>query len=114
MLQKIVKIVVVVIVLNAVTRVGVASWNYYQLRDMADETVMFGGRESPAGIQNQIMKKANELGLPVTPESITVQRFGYKTQADGKYTQAIELFPSYVYPFTFTFRVESVSMVGLK
>ena len=113
-MKAIIKIVVVLFILNGVGRVGLAVWNYYELRDAAQEAVTFGAHEQPAQLQGRILTKAAELYLPIKAEQVVVQRLGLKTEARASYTQSIELFPRYVYPFTFAFDVESVSMAGLK
>ncbi len=113
-MKAIVKLIVAVVVLNGVGRVGLAVWNYYDLRDTAQEAVMFGAQEQPGQLQVRILTRAAELALPIKAEGVTVQRLGLKTEARAQYTQAIEVFPRYPYPFTFSFRVESVSMTGLK
>jgi len=113
-MKTIVKVVVAVVVLNAVGRVGLAAWNYYQLRDAAQQAVMFGAQEPPAEIQGRILKKAIELDLPVQAEAVVVQRQGIRTEAETSYTQSVEVFPRYRYPFTFSFSVEAVSLTGLK
>ena len=113
-MKAIVKLVVALVVLNAVGRVGLAAWHYYELRDAAQQAVMFGAQEQPAQIQSRILKKAEELDLPIGAEGVVVQRQGIRTEADAKYTQSIEVFPRYQYPFTFSFNVEAVSLTGLK
>ncbi len=113
-MKTLVKLIVAVVVLNAVGRVGLAAWNYYQLRDAAQEAVMFGAQEQPAQIQARILKKAGELDLPVDVDAVTVERQGTRTQAVANYTQSVEVFPRVPYPFKFSFNVESVSLTGLK
>jgi hypothetical protein len=113
-MKAIVKVIVVVAILNAVGRVGLAVWNYYELRDSAQETVTFGAHEQPSQLQSRILKKAAELYLPIKAEEVSVERLGLKTAARASYTQSIEVFPRYQYPFTFSFNVESISMAGLR
>jgi len=113
-LKTIVKFLVAVVILNAVVRVGWAAWNYYQFKDAAQQAVTFGGQEQPAEIRGHILREAAELELPVAPEDVTVRREGLRTQAVAAYTERIELFPSYQYPFEFSFSVDAQSLTGLK
>lgn len=113
-MKTLVKLIVAVVVLNAVGRVGLAAWNYYALRDTAQEAVMFGAQEQPVQIQGRILKRAAELDLPVDADGVTVQRHGIRTEATASYRQSVEVFPTYSYPFDFSFSVEAVSLTGLK
>ncbi len=113
-MNTILKVIVAVVVLNGVGRVGMAAWNYYELRDTAQEAVMFGAQEQPVQLQGRILKKASELALPLKADGVTVERLGLRTEARASYIQPIELFPKYQYPFTFSFSVEAVSLTGLK
>jgi hypothetical protein len=113
-MKTLVKVVVVVMVLNAVVRVGWAQWNFYQLRDTAQQAVTFGAQDQPVEIQARILDKAVELELPVPPEGVLVERDGMRTHAAANYTQPVEVFPRYEYPLSFSFSVEAVSLTGLK
>jgi hypothetical protein len=108
------KLAVAVMVLNAVVRLGWAAWNFYELRDAAQQAVTFGAQEQPPEIHGRILKKAGELRLPVNPDGVVVQREGVRTHAAARYVQPVEVFPRYSYPLSFAFDVEAVSLTGLK
>jgi hypothetical protein len=110
----IVKVLIAAIFLNGVVRVGMATLGYYRFKDAAQQAVTFGGFEPPAKIHGDIVKSAVELNLPIAPEAIQVRRDGPRTSASAAYTQQVELFPSYQYPFEFSFSVDAVLMAGLK
>ena len=101
-MKTLVKLLVTIVMLNAVGQVGWVTWRYYQLRDSAAESVMFGGLDSPTTIESRIIGKAVDLRVPLTPDGVVVSRQGLRTQADAVYTQDIELFPGYAYPYTFS------------
>jgi hypothetical protein len=113
-MKTLLKFVVAIVVLNGVARVGWAAWNYYELRDAAQQAVTFGAQELPLQIHGRIVSKAGELGLPILPERIIVQREGVRTHAAASYVQPVEVFPRYSYPLSFAFDVEAVSLTGLK
>lgn len=113
-MKAILKLIVTAIVLNAGARAGLATWNYYQLKDAAQQAVTFGGQEQPGQIQGHILAKAVELELPVDPAAVSVRRDGLRTEAEASYIQTVELFPSYEYPMEFSFSVNAVSLTGLK
>lgn len=109
-----VKLVVAALILHATVRVGWASWNYYQLKDAAQQAVTFGGQAPPEDIRVRILDVAAELELPVRPTDVRVTRAGFRTRADASYTQAVEVVPTYRYPVEFSFSVDAVSLTGLR
>jgi hypothetical protein len=113
-MKVIVKIIAVIIILNAASQVALASWRHFQLRDAAEQAVTFGAGQDPAAIKGGILRRAAELNLPVSEANVTVVRNGKYTSANASYTQAIELFPTYTYPYDFSFKVESTLLAGLK
>ncbi len=113
-MKTLVKLLVTIVALNACGQVGWVAWRYYELRDTAAEAVMFGAQDPPGTIESRIIGKAADLRVPLTPDGLVVQRQGVRTQADAVYTQDIEVFPGYTYPYTFSFRVDALSMTGLK
>src|SRR5262245_3728536 len=113
-MKTIIKLILIGIILNGVGRAGLAAWNYYELRDAAQQAVTFGAQSQPTEIRNEILRKAQELALPVPPDNVKVSRNGIRTQADLSYTQVIEVFPRVRYPMDLSFKVDAVSLTGLK
>ncbi|HLG56763.1 MAG TPA: hypothetical protein VI485_15605 [Vicinamibacterales bacterium] len=107
------KLVIALLLLNAVARGAWATWNYYQLRDTAQQLVMFGQKATSNQLRDEILAKAKELNVPVMVGDVNVQRDGMRTVARGAYTQPVEFFPNYAYPIKFTFLVDAVSLGGL-
>jgi hypothetical protein len=108
--KTIIKLLITIALLNAVARAGLAAARYYEFKDEAQELVTFGGDATTNEIQNHIMEKAEELALPVNYDDVNVTRDGFRTTATASYTQPIEVFPSYQYPYTFSFSVEGLAL----
>ncbi|HEY3160402.1 MAG TPA: hypothetical protein VGJ78_15665 [Vicinamibacterales bacterium] len=109
-MKTIIKLLVVIAIINAAARVGLAAAKYYQLKDQSQQLVTFGGSISPGELQNQILDRATALQLPLVFEDITVTRDGLKTTAQAAYTQPVEVFPNYKYPVKFAFTVEGINL----
>jgi len=107
------KLVIALLLLNAVARGAWATWNYYQLRDATQELLTFSPRATSDELHNEILVKAQELNLPLKPEDVDVRRNGMRTVAEASYTQAVEFFPSYSYPIKFSFLVDALSLSGV-
>jgi hypothetical protein len=111
-MKTILKLLIALVILNAVARGAGAAWSYYQFRDAAAARVLFGGAASTTDLHNQILTRAGEFGVPVAPGNVNVQRAGARTWADVAYTQPIEFFPRYIYPVELSFTVDTFSATG--
>jgi hypothetical protein len=109
-MKTIIKLLIVIAIINAAARVGLAAAKYYQLKDQSQQLVTFGGKTTPGDLQNRILAQAEALQLPLVYEDIAVTRDGYRTTAQAAYTQPIEVFPNYKYPVKFEFTVQGVDM----
>jgi hypothetical protein len=107
----ILKLLVVGFLINASVRGGIAALRYYELKDTAQQAVLFGATNPPEAIRQRILQKAEQLQIPLAPDDLLVQRQGGRTWADAAYRQPIELFPNQKYPIDFSFSVEGYSMV---
>lgn len=110
MIKTAVKLLIVLAILNAVGRAGLAAWNYYQLRDEAQQLVVFGAGMPIGDLHRRILQKASELEIPLLPENLSVRRDGHRTFVDAAYTQPVELFPNYTYPVSLSFSVDAFAM----
>ena len=109
-MKTLLKLIVAGFVLNACARGAQAAWDYYQLKDAAQQTVVFGADTSTNQLHEEIMRRATALKIPLAPENLEVTRDGPRTAARASYTQPVELFPSYRYPFTFNFEVDGLAV----
>ena len=109
-MKTLLKLLIAAVILHAVYRAGVSAVTYYQLKDAAQQLLIFGAQASPDQLQQGILTKAEELAVPLAPEDVVVLREGPRTWAEASYTDPIELFPRYRYPFQYSFRVEAISM----
>ena len=109
-MKTVLKLVIALALLNAVVRGADAAWDYYQLKDAAQRTLLFGSSSTSAQLRAQILATATDLQIPLRPEDITVRRQGGRQLAEATYTEPIEFFPNYEYPVTFSFVVESVTV----
>lgn len=90
---RILKLVVVLLVLNALWRVGSAYWEYYQFSDLVQETAQFSAGKSDADVHDRVIQQAIETGVPLSPEAVAVRRVDQRTYIDASYVKNIELVP---------------------
>jgi hypothetical protein len=104
------RIALTVAIINATARVGFAYWSFYQLKDHAQQTVLFGGEKPTEVLQAGVFDKAAQLLLPMTLEQVVVTRSGPRTSIQAQYTQPVEYFPHQRYPMKFSFEVEGFTL----
>lgn len=110
-MKAIVKLLIVALVLHGVFRASVVAWRYYELKDAAQQAVVFGGGATTGQLHAQILEQAMELGLPIAPEDLAVRRTGQRTVVEARYTQPLEILPNYTYPVDLSFSVDAVAAV---
>jgi hypothetical protein len=108
-MKTVLKLVIAVALLNAVVRAADAAWNYYQLKDAAQQTLLFGGQATSEQLHGQIMSTAADLRIPLKPEELSVRMRTGRRTATAAYTQPIEFFPNYQYPVDFSFSVDAAT-----
>lgn len=110
-MKTIVKLLIVAVVLHAVYQAGRVAWRHYELKDAAQQALLFGGGATTSQLHAQIMAEAADLGVPLAPEDLEVTRTGQRTAATARYTQPVELLPNYRYPVDLTFEVDTIAAV---
>jgi hypothetical protein len=101
------KIAIALAVINAAFHAGEVAWRYYQLKDAAQQLIIFGSQQHTNELHNRIVEKAVELRIPLLPENVTIHRSGTRTTVDAAYTQPLEYFPNQVYPLDLKFSIET-------
>ena len=114
MIKTVIKLLIVAAVLNAVARAGIVALDYYQLRDEAQQEIVFGAGSATEDLHTRIMAKAEELEIPLEPANLDVQRSGGRTVVSASYTQPVEFFPRFTYPVDLSFRVDAFAAEGLR
>ena len=67
-----------------------------ELQSFMEEQAQFAYRNNPDTLKKRIVRKSKELGLPVNPKNIKVERRGPRIVLECRYTVALE-FPFYTY-----------------
>jgi len=109
-MKTVIKLIIAAALINAVARGAWAQWNYYQLKDSAQQLLTFDLDASTDQLESAILQKAMELDIPVAADDVTVKREGNRSSATVSYTQPIEFFPKYVYPMKYTFAVDTLAI----
>ena len=65
-MKTLIKLIVVVLILNAVYRVGSAYWTHYQFQDSIQELAQFSEHATPDELRTRILEQAGTLGVPLS------------------------------------------------
>ncbi len=76
-----------------------------ELYDYMVEQAKWAGNTPSDVLQKRIVKKANELELPVDPKFVTAEKGGDKIRMSATFTVPLE-FPGYTYEWDFDLQVE--------
>jgi hypothetical protein len=123
MVKTLIRIAVALIVVHGAARVGSAFWNYYRYEDALLQIAQFSDKNTERQVCDEAMSTAAAYGVPITAAGLTVrkgnnppfncedgptalQASGSRTQSaqvsiDGTYTDRLQLFPGYYYPWEF-------------
>ena len=109
-MKTVIKLVIAAALINALARGAWAQWNYYQLKDSAQQLLTFDVDASPEQLESAILDKAMELDIPLSADDVNVKRDGLRSSATVAYTLPIEFFPTYVRPMRFSFAVDTLAI----
>jgi hypothetical protein len=109
-MKTVLKLVIAVAILNAAFRGGDSAWRYYQLKDAAERSLLFGSSSTSQQLHTQIMERAMELLVPLDSQDLRVYWKTGRRTAEASYTQQVEFFPGYRYPVPFSFSVDTVAV----
>ena len=107
MIKTVIKIAIALAVINAAFQAGRVAVDYYQLRDQAQQLIVFGSGTSIIDLHNRILAAAQELEVPLQSENLVVRRDGQRTFVEARYTQGVAYFPNQSYPVNWSFNVDA-------
>jgi hypothetical protein len=109
-MKTVIKLVIVLLILNATYRVGSAYWTHYRFQDSIQEAAQFAERASPEDLRAKILELAATLRVPIDPDSLTVTRGNRRIDIDGSYFRNLELVPRYKRRWDFTIHVTVLTL----
>jgi len=110
LIKTVISVLITLAILNACARMGMAAFNYFQLKDEAEQLILFGSRSSTDQLHDRIVEYADGLGVPLYPEDLYVTREEDRTYVDAYYTQPVEVFPGVTVPVELSFSVDTIAV----
>ncbi len=99
-MKAVISIVVLIVVVIAGAKIVPLHVKGNEFWDTMQEQANFGGLRSPEKLQDAIFNKAQELGVPIQRNEISITSRGQNIIVSAKYTQTVDVFGyKYVYSF---------------
>ena len=113
MFRLLIKLAVAALIANAVWRVGSEYLTYYRFKDDVRNAAEFRrGSGSDGDLLLKIEQLADDFGLPLDDDDVKIQSDSDRSVKHAvvgvSYVKPIELFPGYVYPWTFSFSIDTL------
>ena len=109
-MKTLLKLLVVVAIVNAAYRFGMAEYRFSQLKESTRSVLVLGTNTPVEELQGQILRRAGDLELPVPADNVAVRREGVRTSARVSYQKEIEVFPGFRYPRDYSFSEEIAAL----
>ena len=100
-MKSIIKLLLLLLVLNAGVQVGRAVWRSYALEDALKSQVLHGPVTNEAGLKARVVEIAEKNGVELDPPDIEIGADGDLTTIETSYVDNIPVTPFYSYPWTF-------------
>jgi hypothetical protein len=108
LIKLILKLAVVALLANATWRVGSAYVAHYKFIDSVEQASLFRGNKGDDVLRRRVFDLASDYDIPVADEDVTLKTVDNHTIIDGMYSRIIELVPGFLYPWEFTFHVDTL------
>jgi hypothetical protein len=105
-MKTLLKLIVVGVIVFGAYRAGMAEYRVSQLKDSTRSILVLGEKTELEDLKQQILNRAADLTLPLTPENVEVTREGVRTTAKVSLRQQVEVFPGFAYQRDYSFSDE--------
>ncbi len=109
-IKLLIKLAIAALIANAAWRLGSAYATFYRFKDALAETSQFSARKSEGELQQRIVELATQFELPIDGGDFAIRRQNNHTYVDGSYTLPVELLPGKPFDWSFTFKVDTLSI----
>lgn len=106
--RKLLDLLLLILIVNAVWRVGPAFYQYFAFRNQVAETARWSVGGSERELKQSLLDLAVRMNVPVSERDITVVRRRERLLIDVRYVQALEVVPLYYYDYEFTISVDTL------
>lgn len=106
MIKLLLKLAIVALLGNAAYRIGSEYLTYINFRDGVRDAAMFKARTDEE-LSRLVMELAEEYDVPLDESDLEIERGERDVNVKGRYTKPIEVVPSFVYPWPFSWDIDA-------
>lgn len=92
-MSTVIKLVITALLLNACVQGGRSAWGFYQFQDAVQQAVLFSTKDSPEQLRGRIAALAEEQGLALDPETLSVSYVSTQARIKASYVDDVALLP---------------------
>jgi hypothetical protein len=108
--KRLIKLIVVVLMANALWRIGSAYVSFYRFKDSVRFAAM-DLRKSEDDLRIHILELASTYDVPLDEDAITIRREAQHTLVEGSYKTPIAVLPGYEYKWPFSLDIDAYATV---
>jgi len=106
MIKSIIKIVIAVLLANALWRIASAYISYYKFQDAVQEYSIRTAGRSEEEIKNRVAELAAQYEEPVDADAVDVRKSEQHTYIQATYTKPVAVLPGYEYQWPFSMKAD--------
>lgn len=111
-IRKLVNLAILLLIANALYQFVPPYLHYQQFKDDLRDVALFSNRAPDATLIDQVLKKADERGVPVERDDIEIRHDTRNIYIDVAWSQVIDFAPFYSRPWDFTVHVEAIEILA--
>jgi len=106
--RKLFDLLLLILIVNAVWRVGPPFYQYFVFRNQVAETARWSSEQSESELKTILLEMARRSNLPVRDDDLLVQRQRQRLLIDVRYVEPLEILPLYTYDYEFKISVDTL------
>lgn len=113
-MKSLIKLVIVVLLANALWRVSSAYMSFYRFRDALTDVAVHSKALTDEQLREKVIELAGAHDEPIAASAISIRRDERHTFIEGSYTKPVAVLPGYEYPWPFSLKVDGFVIVPVK
>ena len=106
MIKSIVKVIIAVLLANAIWRIASAYISYYKFEDAVQQYSVRTAGKGDDEVKSKVAELAAQYEEPIDADAVSVRREERHTYIDVSYTKPVAIVPGYDYPWPFSMKVD--------
>ena len=106
MIKSIVKIIIAVLIANAIWRIASAYISYYKFEDAVQEYSVRTAGKSDNEVRSRVAELASQYEEPIDADAISIRREERHTYIDLNYTKPVTVVPGFDYQWPFSVKAD--------